>query len=217
MSVIIITGAATELGRAVARELAEDGHDLLLSDPDLHGGRTLAEELDALAGSASFVHVDLAATTSADALLKAGMVHHGRVDAAINAVWSAPAPGRLHELDREFFDATLGVTISELHLAMRAELAHFLDQGGGVVVNAACAEAVTADDFDGITEMTAYLVATLSSRAALEYAHDNIRVRSYATPRGEGDGTAARVARLVCDEIAATTAPKRPHPAPLAP
>lgn len=184
-SVIIVTGGGTELGRSVTRRLVGEGHRVVVSDPDLVGGRKFVEELREQRGEAIFVAADLETEEGARELVQRAVRAYGRVDAAVNNAWACQAGVMLHECDAEFLDRTLGVSLREVFLAMRSQLRHFRDQGGGVIVNTVSTDAIGGDPAglvprDDLIDLTAVDVEILSRRAALDYAPDNVRVRSYA-------------------------------------
>jgi NAD(P)-dependent dehydrogenase (short-subunit alcohol dehydrogenase family) len=68
----LITGAASGIGRGIARALADEGARLVLSDIADDAGRALARELDA-----AFVPADLADPPAARALFDAAARAHG--------------------------------------------------------------------------------------------------------------------------------------------
>lgn len=181
--VIIITGAATELGRDMAQRMVLDGHHVVLGDPDVLGGREVERELAAHPGSATYVPTSPDADGGAQELLEYAVRRFGRVDAALNAAWVAPSEGMLHELDAEYFDRTLSVALHEVHGVLRAQLRHFRANGGGVIVNTTSVEAAGAGGhlWDGTVSLTAGMIEVLSRQAAIEYACDNIRVRSFVS------------------------------------
>lgn len=197
MAVILVTGAATQIGQNVARQLIKDGHDVALTDPDRHSVQQIVWESKDLIGTALRVDSDLGFVEEARSLVETTVQHYGHIDAVVNAIWSVPAPGRLHELESDYFEATLGIFMRELHLTMRALLLHFLQEGGGVILNITSAEAIAAEDLDGTTQMASYLTESFSNRAALEYAHENIRIRfinGMAMPTAD-------VCRMILSEI----------------
>ena len=184
--VVIVTGGATELGGALTRRLVADGHRVAVSDPDLVGGRALVDSLHASPGQAAFIGVDLEDEHGAADLVQRTLRRFGRIDAAVNNVWACQGGGMLHECDADFLDRTVGVALREVFLAMRSQVRHFRDHGGGVIINTvssdlgALPDLSESDGQDDFVDLTAIDVEILSRRAALDYARDNVRVHSYA-------------------------------------
>lgn len=184
--VVIVTGGATELGRSVTGRLVAQGYRVAISDPDLVGGRALVDSLHEGPGEAVFIGVDLETEHGAEELVQRTVRRFGRVDAAVNNVWACQGGGMIHECDPDFLDRTVGVALREVFLAMRAQVRHFRDHGGGVVLNTVSSDLGSLPDLsendgqDDYVDLTAVDVEILSRRAAMDYARDNIRVHSYA-------------------------------------
>lgn len=189
--VVTLTGAATELGRVVAEQLVRAGHAVVLTDPDRIGGRSVRAHLEDLrdlgeaSGRAIYVPTVLERPQDASALIDAAVSEFGRLDASVNIAWAVPFQARLHELDADFFPRTLGITLTELHLLLRAQLSHFRDGGGGVVLNSISVEAGDDGVGDGLVDMTVAAISALTGRAAVEYATDNVRLRSFLSEEPE--------------------------------
>lgn len=68
--VALVTGASSGIGAALARELARQGHDLVLSARSLAPMEALAEELRGLGAAATIIPADLAERGAAAALVR---------------------------------------------------------------------------------------------------------------------------------------------------
>lgn len=218
MKVFTLTGAATELGRVLAEHVITQGHAVVLTDPDRIGGRSVLARLQDLHQGAGplpavFVPTMLEHEDDAQRLVSTALSHFGRLDAAVNIAWAVPSPGRLHELDEDFFERTLGITLHELHLTLRAQLRHFRSVGGGAICNTISYEAADTIGSAGLVDVTVAAVSALTSHAAVEYATENVRMRPFLSVepdrRPSRDlGTyralaARRVLALVEEDIAA--------------
>jgi len=81
---ILITGAASGIGRATALELARRGARLSLADIDAVGARATAERATAIGARAAAYAVDMAEGSEVDALAAAATEASGPVDVLIN-------------------------------------------------------------------------------------------------------------------------------------
>ena len=83
--VVLVTGAARRLGRAIALELAAHGHDIALHHRShAEEARATLAELRALGARAEEFSVDLTDESATRALLPAAAAQFGRVDALVN-------------------------------------------------------------------------------------------------------------------------------------
>jgi short-subunit dehydrogenase len=101
----LVTGASSGIGANLARELAKDGHDLILSARRVEPMRILAEELKAVGANATVIAADLSKSGAAATLVGDIAAQGLTVDVLINAA-GLGANGR--------FDASNAVRVSEM-------------------------------------------------------------------------------------------------------
>ncbi|MCX7938262.1 MAG: SDR family oxidoreductase, partial [Thermoflexales bacterium] len=177
--VILITGAAQRVGRAVALDLAAHGALVAFSyyTEDEPWRETLAE-LRARSGNALAMRADVTHLDEARALVEATLAHFGRVDVLINnaSIWlQRPAL----ELQENEWEATFAVNAKAPFFLAQAVAPHMLRQGRGVILNLADLSAFQAwTGYAHHAASKAALVA-LTRVLALEWA-PSIRVNAIA-------------------------------------
>jgi NAD(P)-dependent dehydrogenase (short-subunit alcohol dehydrogenase family) len=176
----LITGAGSGIGEATAKRMAAEGASVLVADVNDAGGNRVVEEITAAGGTAVFQHADISKVEGADEMVKAAIDAFGGLDLAVNNAGLAEAPGKLHELSPEEFHRVLGVDLDGTFYSMRAELAHFVTAGGGVIVNMASGAGLKATP--GLTAYSTakHGVVGLTRTGAMDYIRDNIRVNAVA-------------------------------------
>ena len=79
--VVIITGAAKGIGRAIAERMVHDNYFAILVDVDNENGTALAKELG---NSAKFISCDISKHKEVENLFKSVVTEFGGVDAIVN-------------------------------------------------------------------------------------------------------------------------------------
>ncbi|MDU1522887.1 MAG: SDR family NAD(P)-dependent oxidoreductase, partial [Actinomyces sp.] len=85
--VCIVTGAASGIGRAISRQLAANGAQVVVADITtevIEGGVPTAELILEVGHKAVFIHTDVAETTQVDALIQETVSCFGRLDVLVN-------------------------------------------------------------------------------------------------------------------------------------
>ncbi len=133
--VVVITGAGSGIGRALALDLAGRGAQLALSDVDeagLAGSVELARAAGALAVRGD--RLDVADRAAFEAYAATVVEHFGRVNVVINNAGVALA-GNLVDLEYDDIDWILGVNFWGVVHGTKAFLPHLIASGDGHVVN----------------------------------------------------------------------------------
>lgn len=129
--VAIVSDASSYVGPALARVLAERGHDLVLGDP----AEGLVPELEGLGGRVVAVErtKDLARDDAAERLLAAALEAFGRVDAAA-AFTGRIAVGRFLKSTVEDLHTVLTGCVEAPYRFLRAVVPQMVEQGDGQVL-----------------------------------------------------------------------------------
>lgn len=143
---IVVTGAASGLGRAFAIGAAQTGAArVIVADRDRAGGEAVADEIIAQGACADFIEVDLAVPHSIEAFGKALASLPDGIDGLVNNAAIATGIGgkTYDEIDIETWDRVMSVNVRGTWLVIRA-LAPLIGRSahGGRIVNIASDTAI---------------------------------------------------------------------------
>lgn len=149
--VVLLTGAAGHLGRAVAQEFQEAGARLVLLDRD-DGVLRAAHGADG--AQRLLVAADLLQPAQVEAAVQRALDRFGRIDVLCNLAGGFRMGEAVHETGDDGWDFLFDLNARTLLHAVRAVVPRMLAQGGGKVVNVASLSALS-----GAAHMGAYTAA----------------------------------------------------------
>jgi 2-hydroxycyclohexanecarboxyl-CoA dehydrogenase len=131
--VAIVTGAASGLGRGIARALAAEGARVAILDVDEAGAGETVEAIRGSGGETFAIRTDVTARGEVEAAVAEVVRRFGGVGVLVNnAGWDRPMP--FLDTDEAFWDKILAVNLkAHFHLA-HVVLPHMIRRGGGKVV-----------------------------------------------------------------------------------
>lgn len=151
---VLITGAAGQLGAAVASAFQQRGARLVLLDRD---AGALQRRFGAIA-DAVLVEVDLLDRAQVAARVAEALAHVGRVHTLCHVAGGFRMGEKVHETSGQTWDFLLGLNAGSLLHIAAAVVPHLIAQGGGQIVTVGAAAALK-----GGADMGAYA----ASKAAL--------------------------------------------------
>jgi NAD(P)-dependent dehydrogenase (short-subunit alcohol dehydrogenase family) len=177
--VVLITGAATGIGRVTAVAFAERGATVVVGDVDPRGGETVTLIQDA-GGEALFVPTDVTVAGEVEHLVRTTVDTYGGLHVAFNNAGVLPPTGPLLQQTEADWDRIIAVDLKGVFLCLRAELAHMVTHGGGSIINTASVAGVIADPGMSPYVAAKHGVIGLTKAAALDYAAAGVRVNALA-------------------------------------
>jgi len=174
--VVVVTGAASGMGRAIAHLFADEGAKVAVTDRDARGVDTVAGEIVAADGIATGWTLDVADPAAITQVVAEVELQLGPVDILVNnAGVSIPA-----EITAADFEASWATTISinlTAHARMiRACVAHLQREQTGRIVNIASTEGLGATPFISPYTASKHGVIGLTRSLACELGPKGITV-----------------------------------------
>jgi len=175
---VLVTGAASGLGRATALKLARAGADLCVVDINAAGLDETSAQLRDL-GARHLVHVsDLGAREGCRAAVAAAVGEFGRLDALCN-VAGIIIMCNAHEMPETDWERTLAVNLSGPFYLIQAAIPHLLESEGSVV-NVTSSAAVVGEAYAAAYCAAKAGLTHLTRALAMEYVHRPIRFNAVA-------------------------------------
>jgi NAD(P)-dependent dehydrogenase (short-subunit alcohol dehydrogenase family) len=176
-STAIVTGGASGIGRATAKQLAKDGYRVCVADLDAAGAESVAKEIGTAGGEAFGLRVDVT-SPEANAEMVArtkeryGAVHAAHLNAGI-AIGSQILGGSVEDWDR-----VIAVNLRGVFLGLRAVAPALIEAGGGAIVATASVAGLRGGPGMPSYYASKHGVVGLVKSAAAELAPQRIRVNA---------------------------------------
>jgi NAD(P)-dependent dehydrogenase (short-subunit alcohol dehydrogenase family) len=188
--VVVITGAGSGIGRAMAVAFGQEGARVVAADINRAGAEDTAAEIaeGAIAGA-----VDIADDASVAALVAHTIDVFGRIDilcnnAGVLDTMALPADTSIEEWER-----VIRVNLTGTFLVTRAVLPHMLEQGRGAIVNTASEAGIRGGAAGAPYTASKHGVVGLTRNVAWAYADRGIRCNAIL-PGPTVSGAAGQVA-----------------------
>jgi NAD(P)-dependent dehydrogenase (short-subunit alcohol dehydrogenase family) len=173
---VLVTGAASGIGRMTALRMAAEGADLALGDRNLEGAQATADEIGRAGGKATAFQFEAADGASCRALVDRAVAVLGRLDVLAN-IAGILQRGPFAEMTAETWDGVFAVNITaHFHLIQQA-LPH-LTATQGNIVNMASSSAMRGVPQSSAYSASKHAVVGLTKSLAGEFRDRHVRVNA---------------------------------------
>ena len=206
---VLITGAASGIGRATAAMAAEEGAELLLSDVNEKDGEALAQSLG---DRASFAACDVTSEEQVEKLVAEATSRFGRLDGAFNCAGILGTVALTTDTPLDAWKQIVDVDLNGVFLCTKHELRAMVAQGSGSILNMASAAGLI-----GWAGASGYVAAKhgvvgLSKAAAVEFAPQGVRVNAICPAYTETPMVSDLFENILGGDPANVEAAKANHP-----
>lgn len=176
----LVTAAGAGIGRAIAQRLAAEGAAVVVSDVNDEAGAETVALIESAGGRAAYKHANVADPEEVNALVPFAVETFGGLDLAVNNAGVGAMPKPVQDITPSDWDRTLNVTLRGTFLALQSQVAHFVQQGSGSIVNIASLAGISATPNLTPYGAAKHGVVSLTRSVAKENAELGIRVNAVA-------------------------------------
>jgi NAD(P)-dependent dehydrogenase (short-subunit alcohol dehydrogenase family) len=174
----IVTGAASGIGAAIARDLARFGATVVLADMDEAGMSSVAAEIEGSGGKALSHKTDTSKAANVADLVVYAVAQSGGLHLLVNNAGIGGPTEPVGEYPLDGWHKVIDVNLNGVFYGMRYAIPEMVKSGGGAIVNMASILGSV-----GFATASAYVAAKhavvgLTKVAAMEYAKGGVRVNS---------------------------------------
>jgi glucose 1-dehydrogenase len=180
---ILITGASSGIGQAIAIRFAKEGANVAIN---YRNGAEQAEETRCMVrkarvnggGKEMVVQADVSDEAQVKTMVATVIEDFGSLDVLVNNA-GIQKPAASHEIETSDFDRVLAVNLRGPFLCSREAIRHFLSRGGpGVILNNSSVHEIIPKPKYLPYSVSKGGMENLTKSLALEYAANGIRVNS---------------------------------------
>ena len=132
---IVITGAASGIGRAAALIFAREGANVVCADINEDGVKQTAAQVNAIGSQALALTIDVTKRTAVEDMVQLAIDGFGRIDFLFNSAGAALRRSKFLDIDDDLLERTFDLNLKGTFYGMQAVLPHMLRNKFGVIVN----------------------------------------------------------------------------------
>lgn len=181
---IVITGAASGIGRAAAALMVAEGAHVLIADLDPKAADAAAAEMggDDSVGRAVGIAVDVMDEGSISDMVERAVAEFGGIDVLCNHVGGSNPRKDLDllRMDLDEWDRTMVLNARSTVVASRLVLPHMIAAGGGSIINTVSVAGLAGDTLQCAYGAAKAAVIRLTQYVATQYGRDGVRCNAIA-------------------------------------
>lgn len=168
--VVLVTGASSGIGAAIAAELGAAGAKLMIGARRVDRLTAMAENIRATGGTVSFHALDVTRRADSEAFVAAAMVEFGRIDVIVNNAGVMPlSPMAALKVDE--WESMVDVNIKGVLYGVAAVLPVMNRQGFGQIINVSSIGGLAVSPTAAVYCATKYAVRAISDGLRQENEH----------------------------------------------
>ena len=203
---IIITGAASGIGRATALIFARERANVVCADVNEAGARETAAQVNG-PGKTLVLKTDVTSREQIDDMVKRAIETFGSVQFLFNSAGAAMRRSKFLDIDDDLLEKTFALNLKGTFYSMQAVLPHMLKNKEGVIVNMASMAHRRGGPGSSVHYAAAKgAVVSMTMGVAREFASQGIRALSISpgpikTPFQDAAGSSPELVQRFLEDV----------------
>lgn len=175
---VIVTGAASGIGKACALRLGLEGFNVVVSDIDDKESLNVVKEIEKENGVATYINCDVTDPKSCKNLVAQTIEKYGNLTHAVNNAGVGGEMNPTANYGLESYNQVIDINMHGVFYSCQAQIPAILQAGGGSIVNMSSVHGLVAAPQSVAYTMAKHAVVGLTKNAAVEYASQGLRVNA---------------------------------------
>ena len=208
---IVITGAASGIGRATALIFAREGANVVCADINEAGVEQTVEQINTQSGNAGgqtlALTIDVTKRAAVEDMVQLALDDFGGIQFLFNSAGAALRRSKFLDIDDDLFERTYDLNVKGTFYAMQAVLPHMLANKFGVIVNMGSMSHKRGGPGSSVHYASAKgAVVTMTMGVAREFAKQGIRALSISpgpvkTPFQDAAATSPELVQKFLEDV----------------
>lgn len=178
--VAIITGSGAGIGKEIARSYAKEGAKVVIADFNEEALNATVAELTAEGFEAFGVKVNVAVEEDVNRMVDDTIAHFGKVDILVNNAGVGDQMQAAANVQDATWSRVIDINLTGVMRAMRKVIPHFIENGGGTIVNMASISGLTGGRGGLAYTAVKHAVVGMTKNVASQYGPQGIRCNTIA-------------------------------------
>ncbi len=172
---VLITGASSGIGRETALHFARAGATVIAAARRLERLEELAAEAEGLEGKILPLQADLMEKDGPRKMMEEAFRTFPRLDVLVNNAGIMDDMSGIANITEEMYERVFAVNVHAPMMTMKMAVNHFLEHGGGVIVNVASVAGLEGARAGAIYTASKHAVVGMTKNTAYMYNKEGIR------------------------------------------
>ncbi|MFO7941033.1 MAG: glucose 1-dehydrogenase, partial [Bacillota bacterium] len=176
----IVTGAASGMGREIAKTFAREGAKVVVSDIDREGCEEVVAAVEEEGGTAKVVVADVSVQEDVDELIRSAVDEYGTLDILVNNAGIMDNFVPAHELTDDLWNKVFAVNLDGPMMLTRGALPLFMEKESGVIINISSLGGLRGSRAGAAYTASKHALVGFTRNVGFQYADLGIRCNTIA-------------------------------------